>query len=38
MNYCLTYAHIIRYIHTFIVDKFDTGTNFPAVSWNSLLV
>ena len=24
-------------IHTFTVVKFDTGTNFPAVSWKSLL-
>jgi hypothetical protein len=37
MNYCLRYAHVITYIHTFNVVTFDTGTNFPAVNWNSLL-
>jgi hypothetical protein len=37
MTYCLRYAHIITYIHTFIVVTFDTGTNFPAVRWKSLL-
>jgi hypothetical protein len=37
MSYCLRYAYIITYIHTFIMVTFDTGTNFPAVSWNSLL-
>ena len=37
MTYRLRYAHIITYIHTFIMVTFDTGTNFPAVSWNSLL-
>jgi hypothetical protein len=37
MTYCITYALIITYIHTFSVVTFDTGTNFPAVSWNSLL-
>jgi hypothetical protein len=25
------------YIHTFFMVTFDTGTNFPAVRWNSLL-
>ena len=38
MTYCLRYAHNITYIHTFIAVTFDTGTNFPAVSWNCLLV
>jgi len=37
MSYCLRYAYIITYIHTFIMVTFDTGTNFPAVNWNSLL-
>ena len=37
MTYCLRYAFIITYIHTFNVVTFDTGTNFPAVRWNSLL-
>ena len=37
MTYCLRCAHIITYIHTFTVVTFDTGTNFPAVKWNSLL-
>ena len=37
MTCFLRYALIITYIHTFIMDTFDTGTNFPAVSWNSLL-
>ena len=37
MTYCLRYAVIITYIHTFFMVKFDTGTNFPAVRWNSLL-
>jgi len=37
MTYYLKYAHIITYIHTFIAVTFDTGTNFPAVRWNSLL-
>jgi hypothetical protein len=36
MTYCHRYAHIITYIHTFIMVTFDTGTNFPAVSSNSL--
>jgi hypothetical protein len=36
-DYCLRYAHIITYIHTFIMVKFETGTNFPAVRRNSLL-
>jgi hypothetical protein len=35
------HVYIIRtciiHIHTFFVVKFDTGTNFPAVSLNSLL-
>jgi hypothetical protein len=35
------HIHIIRtyviHIHTFFVVKFDTGTNLPAVIWNSLL-
>jgi hypothetical protein len=35
--YCLKYACIITYIHTFTMVTFDTGTNFPAVSCNSLL-
>ena len=37
MTYCPTYACIITYIRTFNVVTFDTGTNFPAVSWNPLL-
>jgi hypothetical protein len=37
MTYCLRYAHIITYIHTFIMVTLDTETNFPAVSWSSLL-
>ena len=37
ITYCLRYAHIITYIPTFIMVTFDTGTNFPAVSWNPLL-
>jgi hypothetical protein len=37
MTFCLRYAYIIEYIHTFNVVTFDTGTNFPAVNWNSLL-
>ena len=37
MTYCLRYAHIITYIHTFIAVTIDTVTNFPAVSLNSLL-
>jgi len=37
MTYCISYAHIITYVHTFIMVTFDTGTNFPAVSWNPLL-
>jgi hypothetical protein len=37
ITYCLRYAHSITCIHTFIVVTFDTGTNFPAVRWNSLL-
>ena len=38
-----TYIHVyiihtyVIHIHTFIVVTFDTGTNFPAVSWKSLL-
>jgi hypothetical protein len=36
--YILVYIHFHTYIlHTFIMVTFDTGTNFPAVSWNSLL-
>jgi len=31
------YTHTHTYIHTFSMVKFDTGTNFPAVSWNCLL-
>jgi len=37
MTYFMRYALIITYIHTFIMVTFDTGTNFPAVSWNPLL-
>jgi hypothetical protein len=37
MTYCLRYFYIIMNIHTFIMVTFDTGTNFPAVRWNSLL-
>jgi len=37
MSSCLSYALIITYIRTFIMVTFDTGTNLPAVSWNSLL-
>jgi len=37
MTYCLRYAHIVTYVHTFIAVTIDTGTNFPAVSWNPLL-
>ena len=36
MTYFLRYAPVITYIHTFIAVTIDTGTNFPAVSWNSL--
>jgi len=41
-KYIHTYIHtyiiyIHTYIHTFIMVTFDTGTNLPAVSWNSLL-
>ena len=32
--YIRTHTYII---HTFIMVTFDTGTNFPAVSWNTLL-
>jgi len=36
--YILAYTYVyIHHTHTFFVVKFDTGTNFPAVSWNSLL-
>jgi hypothetical protein len=37
MTYCRRYAYIITYVHTFSAVTFDTGTNFPAVNWNSLL-
>ena len=37
MIYSLRYAHVITYMLTFIMVTFDTGTNFPAVSWSSLL-
>jgi len=37
MTFCLSYPYIITYIRTFFMVTFDTGTNFPAVSWNSLL-
>jgi len=37
MTYSLRYAQVITYIHTFNAVPFDKGTNFPAVSWNSLL-
>jgi hypothetical protein len=37
INYCHRYAHVNTYIHTFNKVTFDTGTNFPAVSWKSLL-
>ena len=37
MVYWLESAHIVTYIHTFIMVTFDNGTNFPAVSWNCLL-
>jgi hypothetical protein len=36
-TYCLRYAYIITNVHTFFNVTFDTGTKFPAVSWNSLL-
>jgi len=31
------HAYIYKFIHTFNVVTLDTRTNFPAVSWNSLL-
>ena len=37
LTYFLKSTHIITYKRTFIMVTFDTGTNFPAVSWNSLL-
>jgi hypothetical protein len=37
VTYCLTSDSIITCILTFIVVTFDTGTNFPAVSWKFLL-
>jgi len=38
-TYVHTYIHTsyTRHTHTFNVVTFDTGTNFPAVSRNSLL-
>ena len=36
-TYNLRYGYNITYIHTFIMVTFDNGTNFPAVSLNSLL-
>ena len=38
ITYIYIYIYTVyRHIHTFIMVTFDTGTNFPAVSWNPLL-
>ena len=36
LTHFLKSTHIITYKLTFIMVTFDTGTNIPTVSWNSL--